>query len=268
MKKKRAFLGNIFGKNTDKKDLVVPTIVPESKKEVIQKESEEVKLETCPGVNQKVQVDTTPEISDPYFRELMLEGQKQIEEAQKAADEETSKVVKTKPFAREKEERFRYKPLIHKTMVIVLLEESTSMNEYASRIARIINGAIKDNCYCIIRYGESSSTSKQTDVKSDSSNDKVCFFDAIGTLNEVIASHDRKITEDSINRFQIEHFEIIGIGTCSDNASTTTYEEAGTLFNELLSKKVKAKYFCTNENLMPKAAAMGFRSIGSLSKEY
>lgn len=287
MKEKKSFLGGLFGNKNSEKPIVEKSFErteekkPETKRTVKKGEGESSTYDFCsnpiPSSSYKP-VSTQEQLGadDLYFQKLMQEGLRDIEKV-----EPSTGAPKTSAMQSEikREERFRYRPrpIVKKSLIVVLLEESVTLNEYSNFVSKIVDNAIKENFYCVIRYGAFVDAEVKTDnslirdkleVKSDSDNDKVCFYDALKKANDIVGEYLNKIIDEGFNRYQIDSVEIIGIGTCTDNASTITYEVAAELFEEILSKKAKSKYFCVNENFMPNAAMLGFRSIGSLSKEY
>lgn len=282
MKEKKQFLGGLFNKKTTENPVVDKSFEKkieqkkETKKLVVKGEEKPLTYGFCQhpvpssSTNPKADKENLG-ADDLYFQALMQEGLSDFETGTSVPGATHSEV--------RKEERFRYrpKPVIKKSLVVILLEESILLNGYSNFISRIVDSAIKDNFYAIIRYGEFVNAQVRTDtlffmdkveIRSDSKNDKICFYDALKEASKIIDDYENKIIEEEFKRYQIDSIEIIGIGTCTDNSSKTNYEIASVLLDSILHGKVKSKYFCINENFMPNAAMLGFRSIGSLSKEY
>ncbi len=177
--------------------------------------------------------------------------------------------------------RFMYKQTLYRKLTIILIEETTALNPFVNIVSKIIESSCQSESdyYCIIKYGDTFTMPKllfkkelkQEDIifKGNITNEKSCLYDVVCNIppfvEEAVLSHK----EDERYKYMISEIEVVGIGTCTDNASKNTKKDAYTAFNKLLSRKdIKTKYCCTSDVLMQEPAKFGFRNIVCMSKEY
>lgn len=182
-------------------------------------------------------------------------------------------------------EPYVYKPRIaEKKLIILLIEDTVKMskeNESIVKLSKICNGT--DWVY-VIHYGKEVKVKKielkkffkkddeikPDDLKcSEDATEDVCLWDALTEVNKIVSDLYGKVKEIDKVTTKVTNIEIIGIGTSKDNCSKTSEEDGITSFCKTLKdNRIKSKYFCLNESCFLSAAKTGFRSIGSISKDY
>ncbi len=170
------------------------------------------------------------------------------------------------------------KRLEKKELTIILVENTAIVGNEKDTVLQIVKNFAKSDLVCIINYGE---TVKQSEIFETSkekavpvlchemTGEKVCLFDALVQLEKIVNEKYLSIEEREHDRLQIDKISIIGIGTCKDNSSVTSKEEAWNSFYKVASKiKVTTKYFCLSEEYFKEAAELGFHSIGSIPRTF
>ncbi len=170
------------------------------------------------------------------------------------------------------------KRLVKKELTIILAENTATVGKEKDTVLRIVKNFAKSDLVCIINYDD---TVKQSEIfeNSDTTNstvqyhemvgEKACLFDALIQLEKIVNEKYLSIEETETDRLQIDKINIIGIGTCRDNGSVTSKEEALNSFYKVASKvKVATKYFCLSEEYFREAAELGFHSIGSIPRTF
>ena len=182
-------------------------------------------------------------------------------------------------------EPYVYVPRIaEKKLIILLVEDTVKMskeNDSIVKLSKICNGT--DWIY-VIHYGKEVKVKKielkkffkkeeeinPDDLKcSENATEDACLWDALSEVNKIVSDLYGKVKEIDKVTTKVTSIEIIGIGTCKDNCSKTSEEDGIKSFCKTLKdNRIKSKYFCLNESCFLNAAEAGFRSIGSISKDY
>lgn len=173
----------------------------------------------------------------------------------------------------------KYKPTKKVKMVVVLVEESTKMNEFVGKANKIISKYVsEDSLICILRSGKTVSETdvlpkkelalKERLIMDGIKTEDSCFYDAILRISELVEEYRGKKIEKEKENLIVEGIEIFGVGTGTDNCSKATVIDAMKAFKKILKMGIITKYFCVNEIYMPGVATIGFRSIGSMSSTY
>ncbi len=170
------------------------------------------------------------------------------------------------------------KPLIQKELTIILLENTTTVGKEKENVLKIVQSFTNTDLMCIINYGTTVRQGKIFDVPASSvpvisynemTGEKACLFDALIQVEKIVKSKYSSIEDNAKERVKINNIQIIGIGTCRDNASVASKEEALSSFYETTSKtKVTSKYFCISDKYFTSAAEIGFHSIGAISRNF
>lgn len=187
--------------------------------------------------------------------------------------EQQNPVVKLEPI-----KVVRYKPTVDKTLVVLLVEETSNLLRFSNSIYKILDNISIENYLCIIRYGIDVNVS-DIDIKSkfdketlkirfNTKNDKRCLYDALSKLSSIVSENLGEIIETETTRYMINKVEVIGIGTCCDDLSDISKEAVTLLFDQVLEKNVRTRYFCTDEMYMQNAAELGFRAVACFNKKF
>lgn len=168
-----------------------------------------------------------------------------------------------------------YKRLVNKTLIIVLIENTAQVAKEKEKVLQIINTIVKSDLVCFMNYSDVVQESEIIDVTSNTilydegTGDRACLFDALVEVEKLVSSKYLVTEEKEKEKIFINNIEIIGIGTCIDNASKTSKEDALNSFLRVSSRqKVITKYYCLTDEYFIKAAEIGFHSIGSISRCY
>lgn len=245
------------------------------------------------------QVVKTPKVSDPDFEFKManglLEAEDGVPEKKKVNNEVASTTVKsvngTVPvetdsvkteikFVKSFFPKTVYKKLINKKLNIILIENTAAVSKEKEKVLQIINRFLNCDLLCIINYTGTVSQSKILEVPeqpeemnidyTESDQENACLFDALVEAEKIVSSKYLVTEEMEKERVCVGEIEIIGIGTCTDNCSTSTKEAALEAFFKIGNKrsKISTKYFCITDANVMNAAEIGFHSIGSISIAY
>lgn len=222
-------------------------------------------------------------IMDPSLEFEMMYGLDDSNSVVKQQAADTKSVAKPKADAESKDgkpffPKTLYKRLVNKKLTIILVENTTEVAKEKEMVLQIINSFVKSDLVCIINYSDTvqqseiidiSTLAKQNVVYGEKMGDKACLFDALGVLNQLVQSKYLITEEKEKEKVRIDHIEIIGIGTCTDNGSKASKEDALNNFFLATSKvEVLTKYFCLTEDYFLNAAEIGFHSIGSMNRTY
>lgn len=168
-----------------------------------------------------------------------------------------------------------YKKLVNKTLIVVLIENTAQVAKEKEKVLQIVNTIVKSDLVCFMNYcdvvqeSEIIDATSNTILYSEGTGDRACLFDALIEVEKLVSRKYLITEEKEKERIVIDNIEIIGIGTCVDNASKTPKEEALNSFLRVASKeKVITKYYCLTDEYFLKAAEIGFHSIGSISRCY
>lgn len=171
-----------------------------------------------------------------------------------------------------------YKRLVNKKLTIILLENTATVAKQKDKVLQIVNNFVRSDLICIINYGSSVNASEVLDVHNgkdltimydESAGEEACLYDALIELEKIVSSQYLITKETEHERISIESIDIIGIGTCRDNCSTTPKDEAINKFYLMsLKSKVVTKYYCLTDEFFIGAAEIGFHSIGAISQAY
>lgn len=181
-------------------------------------------------------------------------------------------------FNKAKKTSFVYKKLVEKKLSIILIEDTTLVSQEKTKLVQIIKGLVTEGKACIITYGEDVKQSEVFDVLpnggipfpvNEKIGDTACLYDALIEIEKLVSDKHNKTEETDTQRIMISDIEIIGIGTCKDNGSKVSKDEALDAFYKVASKhRVMTKYFCLTEESFMDAAEVGFRSIGAIFRNY
>ncbi len=173
-----------------------------------------------------------------------------------------------------------YKPLVHKKLTIILLENTDEVLKQSDVILKIVKATLKNGSdyICVINYG---SDVKKEWTSSDNGSEginflyttnigaKACFYDALVELEKLVQEKYLVVTEKEYEKEMVNQIEVVGIGTCKDNCSKTSKEGGIESFYKVAKlMHVVTKYFCLNEDTFMAAAEIGFHSIGAISQVY
>lgn len=222
--------------------------------------------------------ETSKKVIDPNLEFQMLNGMEykdpntkhkittsDVQNKKIAPDEKQKGIVKIFP---------PYKRLVNKKLTIVLMENTTKVAKQKEKVLQIANNIMKTDLICFINYCDTVEISEIGNNNLDISyvkvlGDKACLFDALIEAEKLVSSKYLTIEEKETERVCIDSIEIIGIGTCTDNASKASKEDALSSFFEISRKqKVATKYYCLTDEYFLNAAEIGFRSIGSILRNY
>lgn len=237
-----------------------------------EKQQQIEKQNKTPAENQKM-IDPTTEFEMMYGLSNTNPNTGNKNASEKEAIDENSlleDIVKPLP---------KYKRLVNKKLTVILVENTEPILKEKVRIEELVNRIVKSDLVCVINYSNVICYTKileKSELKSIPifvTNDKIgneaCLFDALLILEKLVLSKYLVTEEKETERVCIDNIEIIGIGTCRDNTSKTTKEDALTSFYRVVFlKSISSKYFCFTEEDFLRAAEIGFHSIGSMSKKY
>lgn len=171
-----------------------------------------------------------------------------------------------------------YKRLVNKKLTIILVENTATVAMQKDKVLQIVENFVRSDLICIINYGSKVSTSEILDVHNgkdltimydESAGEEACLYDALIELEKIVSSQYLITKETEHERVSIENIDIIGIGTCRDNCSTTPKDDAIDKFYLMsLKSRVVTKYYCLTDEFFMGAAEIGFHSIGAISKAY
>lgn len=170
---------------------------------------------------------------------------------------------------------YEYKPVQRKKLTVLLIENSIRLANKDIIFKKIIDSCCNaKNLMCIINYG---SIIKKSDIFEISQNrspnfsnnedfgKNKCLYDVLIEVEQLIVLNYNKIQE---NRTLISEVEIIGIGTCSDNASKNSKQDAiDSFYRSINLSNAITKYYCIDEESAISAAEIGFHSIGTILKK-
>lgn len=167
-----------------------------------------------------------------------------------------------------------YKKLVKKKLNIILIENTAVVSEHKKKIMHIMNHFSDADCVCVINYTDKINSNQIIDIPISDKPDisyyetdqkKACLYDALIELEKIVSSKYLVTEENENERVCIDNIEIIGIGTCRDNCSTATKQEALEAFAKVAIKNnITSKYYCITDEHVVGAAEIGFRSIGSI----
>lgn len=171
-----------------------------------------------------------------------------------------------------------FKRLVNKKLTIILLENTATVAKQKDKVLQIVDNFVRSDLICIINYGSSVNASKVIDVHNgkdlkimyeESAGEEACLFDALMELEKIVSSKYLVTEETEHERVCVDSIDVIGIGTCRDNCSTTAKADAIDKFYLMsLKSKLVTKYYCLTDEFFMGAAEIGFRSIGAISKTY
>lgn len=179
----------------------------------------------------------------------------------------------------------KFKPIVKKSMVAILLEDSKETAKYKNIIEKIIRNIIlkddnnmpKDIIY-ILKYNNNVVEFVYKNIKEinfnhlfskNYENDKCCLDDAIVKLSEIINKEYCKKKETEKEIIYYESAEIIGIGRCIDTNENTLETISILLFSKIANREnINTKYYSISNECMVNAAKYGFRSIGSMNHSF
>lgn len=178
----------------------------------------------------------------------------------------------------QKKPSYVYKRLVEKKLTIILIEDTQLVMKEKDKLVKIIKNITADGKACIITYGDTVRQSEIFDVLpnggipfpvNENVGDTACLYDALIAVEKLVADKHTKTEETATQRIMIKDVDVIGIGTCTDNGSKATKEEALDAFHKVASRhRVMTKYFCLSEGSFMNSAEVGFRSIGAIFRNY
>lgn len=263
-----------------KKDSVVKpaTVVPPKKVQQPIKSVETVKKPA-----------EAPKVVDPELEFQMMYGLTDVvagvspktETVAKSCDSVPAKITPTATvgtFPKTVFPRPVYKRLVNKHLTIILVENTETVAKEKEKVLQIVESFAKSDLTCIINYGETVVQSEIFEIPNseapivsynEMAGEKACLFDALVQLEKLVSSKYFSTEEKTNERVLIDSVEIIGVGTCRDNCSVASKEEALDCFYKVASKtKVVTKYYCLTDEYFMGAAEVGFHSIGAISRTY
>lgn len=171
-----------------------------------------------------------------------------------------------------------YKKLVNKKLNIVIIEGTALVSKEKEKVTQIVKRFLNSDLLCIINYGDVISKSEILEVKdpekmnidfAETDQEKTCLYDTLIEVEKLVSSKYMVTEEKEKERVCIDRIEIIGIGTCSDNSSTATKDDALEAFFKIcLKNNIATKYYCLTDEYVMNAAKIGFHSIGSISIAY
>ena len=188
-----------------------------------------------------------------------------------------SKDGKKEPYVQKT--TFPIKPIIvDKKLTIILIEDTAEVAKESEIAFKLLKNHLNPDFVRIIYYGKEI---KETDISrrfdfdkvefecSEESGDEICLYDTLKHVGDDILDLYLKENGTEYRKERINQISIVGIGTCRDTCSETSKEEAIESFAKAIKKSgALTKYFCLTENSFLEAAEIGFRSIGSISRNY
>ncbi len=185
-----------------------------------------------------------------------------------------SPVIIQRPFI----PRTVYKRLVNKKLTVILVENTATVAKQKDKVLQIVENFVRSDLLCIINYGSTVNTSDIIGVANikditimyeESAGEDTCLFDALAELEKLVSAKHMVTEEKETERVCIDSIDVIGIGTCTDNCSSTSKEDAINKFYLMsLKPKVVTKYYCLTDEYFIGAAEIGFHSIGAISKAY
>lgn len=174
---------------------------------------------------------------------------------------------------------FPVKPIIvDKKLTIILIEDTAEVAKEREIAFKLLQNHLNPDIVRIIYYGEGINEtliSKKFDFKdvefecTEESGNEICLYDTLEYVGKMILDTYMKENGTEYRKERISQITIMGIGTCRDTCSETSKEEAIESFCNAIKKSgALTKYFCLTENSFLDAAEIGFRSIGSISRNY
>ena len=171
-----------------------------------------------------------------------------------------------------------FKRLVNKKLTIILLENTATVAKQKDKVLQIVDNFVRSDLICIINYGSSVNASEIIGVHNgkdlkimydESAGEEACLFDALMELEKIVSSKYLTTEETEHERICVDSIDVIGIGTCRDNCSTTAKADAIDKFYLMsLKSKLVTKYYCLTDEFFMAAAEIGFHSIGAISKTY
>lgn len=171
-----------------------------------------------------------------------------------------------------------WKKPVNKKLTILLIENTTQVEKQAIIIEKIVKSVITEGLVCILSYGSSVKKSEIFDAKEikdkviffkEDIGEKACLYDALIEASILILEKWDKVENTETEKVKINCIDVIGIGTCKDNGSKNSKDTGiGCFGNTITKSKCMTKYFCLTEENFLTAAEIGFRSIGSISRQY
>lgn len=172
-----------------------------------------------------------------------------------------------------------YKRLVNKKLTIILLENTATVAKQKDKVLQIVENFVRSDLICIINYGSEVNVSEIIDVSNkikdlkimydESAAEASCLYDALVELEKVVSSKYLVTEENAHRRICTDSIDVIGIGTCRDNCSKVSKDEAIDKFYLMsLKSKLVTKYYCLTDEFFMGAAEIGFHSIGAISKAY
>lgn len=248
----------------------------------------------APAKERNSQVVKTPKVADPDLEFKMINGMLQAEdevpEKKKANTEVISTAVESENgtvtagtgtgFVKSFFPKTVYKKLVNKKLNIILIENTAAVSKEKGKVLQIINRFLNCDLLCIINYADTVSQSEILEVPqqhdqmnidyTENNQENACLFDALVEAEKIVSSKYLVTEDKEKERVCVGEIEIIGIGTCTDNCSTSTKEAALEAFFKIVNKrsKISTKYFCITDANVMNAAEIGFHSIGSISIVY
>lgn len=161
-------------------------------------------------------------------------------------------------------------------LIIFLIENSEEVAKIKDKLEVIVKSMSATGFIYVINYGNSVRETTITEASAFSSKqllceehigNKMCLYDALVALKEVVKKYYNQTEWLKYRRARINAIDIIGIGRCIDNCSIVPFEVAIETFKEAtVSTDVITKYFCLTEENFINAATIGFHSIGAIAK--
>lgn len=177
-----------------------------------------------------------------------------------------------------KKPAYVYKRLVEKKLTIILIEDTKLVMAEKDKLVQIVKKVTAEGKACIITYGDVVRQSEIFEVLPNSGipfpvnenvGDMARLYDALIAVEKLVLEKHTKTEETETQRILIKDVDVIGIGTCTDNGSEATKEDALGAFHRVTSRsRVMTKYFCLTEESFLNSAEVGFRSIGAISKNY
>ena len=175
---------------------------------------------------------------------------------------------------------FVYQPTLSKKLNIILIENTNEVAKENDKLIKIIKNFVNDSdLVSIIHYGsetekiqicEFSKLKDEDFCCSENIGENACLYDTLVEVEKFVSEKFMKVEEINSKKFKIESIDIIGIGRCFDNCSKNSKELGINSFAKISKNatKILTKYFCLTEEFFLEAAEVGFRSIGSISRNY
>ncbi len=170
-----------------------------------------------------------------------------------------------------------YKQLREIKMTILLLENSVDVSKVNDTVLQINKKFMTSDIAAVIRFGDKVETKKRNTTKftdedmqcSPEANTDVAFYDALVEVACIINKYHMKTSETETAKEKISSVDVIGIGTCRDTCSILPKDFCIREFNNAIKKEnITTRFYCLTEDSFLDAAEVGFRSIGSISKDY